>query len=210
MMMISSQPTEPVFNDCLSRKNVAFVQNKQATVYKKGLSFKASDKEDGFTVIELLIVILAFVIIVGVVVNVYNVGLNLWSEGSGRSAIRTDLSQSLELITRNLRKATSITALTESSITFTADLGSGSDTYRIYLYNPSDPEPNPPYTQDTYDLRWVKGTVTYGLGARLATDIASPTNTPFSQSGNKITIDLTAMRGDESVRLRSIVRPRNL
>jgi hypothetical protein len=163
-----------------------------------------------FTILELLIVILALIILVGVIARVYFVGANLWNEGLTRSEIRTDLAQAIELISRNLRRATSIDTITASSITFTANLGSGSDTYRVYLYSASDPEPNPPYSESTYDLRWVQGTVTYGSGANLAADIARPTSTPFSRSGNVITIDLTAARGDESVRMRSNVRPRNL
>ncbi len=164
----------------------------------------------GFTILEILIVILALTIVVGVVNNVYIVGLDLWSEGISRSSIRTDLSQALELVSKNLRRATSIDAITASSITFTADLGGGSSSYRVYLYNASDSEPNPPYSQDNYDLRWAQGTTTYGSGANLATDIAQPINTPFTQNGNVITLDLTATRGEETVRLRSNVRPRNL
>jgi len=163
-----------------------------------------------FTIVELLVVMVTLIILMGVVVNLYTVGLDLWSEGYTRSGIRTELAQALELISKNLRQAKSIDALTESSIIFTADLGSGDDTYRIYLYNASDAEPNPPYSQSSYDLRWVQGTVTYGLGANIATNIVQPTNTPFSQSGNVIAIDLTATSGDESVRLRTNIRPRNL
>ncbi|MCK5580669.1 MAG: hypothetical protein KAJ18_05280 [Candidatus Omnitrophica bacterium] len=162
------------------------------------------------TLLELLVVILALVILVGVINNVFFVGFNVWNEGFSRAEIRTDLGQALELISKNLRQAGSVDALTESSITFSADLGGGDDTYRVYLYHEDDPEPNPPYTQDTYDLRWAKGTVDYGAGANLVTDIAQPTHIPFSQTGAVITMDLTATRGDETLRLRSNVRPRNL
>lgn len=164
----------------------------------------------GFTVLELLIVILALTILVGVVGNVYTVGLDLWNDGLGRSQARTDLSQALELISRNLRKATRIDALTASSITFTANLGGGSSTYRVYLYNSADPEPNPPYSQAFYELRWAQGAVNYGSGAILSTGIVQPVAAPFIRSGNVITIDLTAVRGNETVKLKSSVRPRNL
>lgn len=165
----------------------------------------------GFTLVELLMVTVMFAVLVFSVGYVFVVGLKLYNQGYARSDIRTDISQAMELITKNLRQAKSIDDFTtESSITFTADLGSGSDSYRIYLYNSSDPEPNPPYTQSTYELRWAKGTVTYGSGAILATDIIQPTNTPFSQSSNLITVDLTVDRGDETIRMRSNIRPRNL
>lgn len=163
-----------------------------------------------FSILELLAVILALGILLGVIARVFFAGSEIWNKGYSRSSIRTSLAQAIELISRNLRRATSIDAITASSITFTADLGNGSGTYRVYLYNAADPEPNPPYAQDVYDLRWAQGTVTYGLGANLATDIAQPTNTPFSQSGNVITIDLTATKDNQSIRMRSKVRLRNL
>ena len=158
--------------------------------------------KNGLTLIELLVPTAILAILVFTVGYVFVVGLNLWNEGYARSDIRGDISQGMELISKNLRQAKSIDILTESSITFTADLGSGDDTYRVYLYNSADPEPNPPYTQSSYELRWAKGTVTYGSGAILARDIAPPTNTPFTQSGNYITIDLTVTRADETLRIR--------
>ena len=167
-------------------------------------------KAKGFTIIELLVVILALVILTGVTVNMYTLGLDLWNIGTNRSAIRSDLSQSMELISKNLRQATSINALTPSSVTFTADLGAGSTTYRVYLYNASDPEPNPPYTTSTYELRWAQSAVPYGSGAILASDVVQPTNAPFSQSGNVVTLDFTVSRNDSAVRLRTNVTPRNL
>ena len=163
-----------------------------------------------FTLLELLIVIVTLIIIVGVINNVYLVGFEIWNEGYTRSDIRSDLSQALELMSKNLRQAESIDTLTESSVTFTADLGSGLDTYRMYLYHPSDPEPNPPYTQDTYALRWTQGSVNYGDGASLATDISAPGQAPFTQTGNTVTMDFTAARDDALLRMRSKVRPRNL
>ncbi len=165
----------------------------------------------GLTLIELLITTTMLGILVFVVGYVFTAGLRLWNESYARSDIRAELSQGLELISKNLRQAKSIDDFsTESSITFTADLGSGDESCRIYLYNSADPEPNPPYTQNSYELRWAKGVVTYGSGAILAGNITQPVNTPFSQSGNYITIDLTTTRGDQTVRMRTNVRPRNL
>lgn len=164
----------------------------------------------GLSLLELLMTTAILAILLFTVGYVFIVGLNLWNEGYARSDIRGDISQAVELISKNLRQAKSIDALTESSITFTADLGNGDDTYRVYLYNALDNEPNPPYGQSIYELRWAKGGVSYGSGAILATDIPVPTNVPFSQSNNLITIDLTVTRGDETVRIRSNVRPRNL
>lgn len=163
-----------------------------------------------FSIVELLVVILGLTILLGVIVNVHISGMSLWNAGYARSDLRTDLTQTLELLSKNIRQATSIDELTQSSITFTADLGAGEDTYKVYLYHASDPEPNPPYTQDSYTLRWVGGSTTYGEGANIAEDIAQPTTAIFTQSGNVITISLTASKGSQSVTMRSKIRPRNL
>ncbi|MDP8212751.1 MAG: type II secretion system protein [Candidatus Zapsychrus exili] len=167
-------------------------------------------RNNAFTMVELLVVILALSIILGVISSSYITGLRLWNSGFSRSSMRTKLAQSLELISKNLRQAKSIDALTESSITFTADLGNGDQSYRVYLYNSADAEPNPPYTQEFYFLYWVSDDITYGLGATLATNILQPTSVVFSQSNNVITIDLEAQEGDQIVGMSTKVRPRNL
>lgn len=175
---------------------------------KRGIIKNKSKR--AFSLIELIIVLLLLVILSGVAVNMYSTGLRVWNEGYNRADIRTQALQAFELISKNLRQASVINALTQSSITFTADLGAGSDTYRVYLYNAADPEPNPPYTQSSYELRWSRNDLSYGAGARLIQDVQQPSNIPFVQNGNLITLDLTVSRGSESVRLRSNVRPRNL
>ncbi|MFH2137508.1 MAG: prepilin-type N-terminal cleavage/methylation domain-containing protein [Candidatus Omnitrophota bacterium] len=164
----------------------------------------------GLTLMELLVVIMLLAILVGTIGYVFITGLNLWSQGYARSDIRFRLSQAIELITRQLRQAVSIDSLNQSSITFTADLGAGDSSYRVYLYNSADPEPNPPYTQSTYELRWASGAGGYGTGAVIASDIIQPVSAVFSQSNNIISIDLTVSRQGETIRMRSKVRPRNL
>lgn len=170
-------------------------------------------KNKGLTLIELLVTTAIMSVLVFTVGYTFVVGLKLWNVGYDRADIRTDISQALELISKNLRQAKSIDELTAGSITFTADLGSGDTSCRVYMYNSSDPEPNPPYTQNTYELRWAVGTVTYGSGAILVSDVAKPnppSSKPFSQSGNLITMDFVVERGDESVSARTNVRVRNL
>jgi prepilin-type N-terminal cleavage/methylation domain-containing protein len=173
----------------------------------------ADPKKKGLTLIELLITTAVLSILVLTVGYTFIIGLKLWDEGYNRSDIRTDLSQALELVSKNLRQAKSIDALTAGSITFTADLGDGDDTYRIYMYNTSDTEPNPPYTQNTYELRRAKTTVTYGSGAVLISDVKKPnppSSKPFSQDGNVITMDFVVQRGDQQIAVRTNVRPRSL
>jgi len=170
-------------------------------------------KDKGLTLIELLVTTTMMSVLVFTVGYTFVIGLKLWDQGYNRSDIRTDISQALELVSKNLRQAKSIDTITASSITFTADLGSGDDTYRVYLYNPSDSEPNPPYSEDYYELRWAKTTVTYGSGAVLVADVKKPhppSAKPFDQNDNVITMDFVVERGDETVSIITNVRPRNL
>jgi len=167
----------------------------------------------GLTLIELLVTLVIMSTLVFAVGYTFVIGLKLWNEGYIRAEMKTDIAQALELVSKNLRQATSIDALTAGSITFTADLGSGSTSYRVYMYNSSDSEPNPPYTQNTYELRWAQTTTTYGSGKILVEDIAKPnppSSNPFSQSGNLITMNFTVTRGDHTVNMRTNVRVRNL
>jgi len=167
----------------------------------------------GLTLIELLVTLVMMSVLVFTVGYTFIVGLKLWNEGYIRNEIKTDIAQALELVSKNLRQATSIDELMAGSITFTADLGAGSTSYRVYMYNSSDSEPNPPYTENTYELRWAQTTTTYGSGKVLVTDIAKPnppSSKPFSQSGNLITMDFTIERGDHTVNMRTNVQVRNL
>lgn len=169
--------------------------------------------QKGLTLIEVLVTTVILAVLVFTVGYTFIVGLKLWNGGYDRSDIRTDLSQAMELMTNNLRQAKSISELIAGSVTFTADLGGGDTTCRFYLYNSADSEPNPPYTKNSYDLRWAHGTVTYGSGAVLVADMPKPnppSSKPFSQNGNVITMDFTVERGDAAVSMRTNVRPRNL
>ena len=162
------------------------------------------------TILELILTIGMMGIVTAAAVLIYNVQFKAWNEGYVRSSVRGNLSQALELTVNSLRQAQSIDSLTESSITFTADLGSGNRSYRLYLYNANDLEPNPPFTQSTYSLRFAQGTMNYGDGSVLSADIAQPTSPVFSINNHVITIDLTGLRGSTQVEMRTNVRPRNL
>ena len=168
----------------------------------------------GLTLVELIITVVILPILIFTIGYSFVIGLRLWNQGYTRADIRTRLSQALELVSKQLRQAKSIDELTAGSITFTADLGDGDDTYRVYMYHGADSEPNPPYTQQgSYELRWAKSTVTYGSGAVLVADVkrpVPPSSKPFSQNGNVITLDLVVERGDETVAMATNVRPRNL
>lgn len=163
----------------------------------------------GLTLVELIMVIGMMGILTVTVSFVYNLHFRTWNDVYTRSLIRGQLSQAMELMTARLLAAQSIVDFTESSITFTADLGRGSNTYRLYLYNANDPDP-PPYTQSTYSLLSAQGAVDDGEGVVLSPDIVAPSSPPFVMNGKLITIVLTAKRGAEHITMTTSVRPRNL
>ena len=161
------------------------------------------------TLVELIVVTCMMAILTTTIAFVYNLHFKSWNETYTRSVIRGRLSQALALMTNRLLQAQSIDAFTESSITFSADLGNGSNSYRLYLYNVNDPQP-PPYTQSTYSLLSAQGVVNDGAGVVLSSDIAQPSSPPFVMTGKAITINLTARRGAEQVTMTTSIRPRNL
>ena len=167
-------------------------------------------KDAGLTILELLVVVILTGIIVIVIGQTYITGLEIWRDGYERSVARDQTSQALERITKALRQAKGIDDFSEGSIVFSADLGGGDDSYRVYLYHPSDTEPNPPYTQGLYELRWAQGDVSYGQGAVLAKDIQQPLSAAFTFNNGLVTVDLTNNLLDSSLRFRSNIQLRNL
>jgi type II secretory pathway pseudopilin PulG len=165
---------------------------------------------NGFSIPEVFISLMLFSILSSAIGFSYLIGTKAFRQGHNRASIRKDIGQAMEVAVKNLRQAKSIDSLTQSSVTFTVDLGSGDETFHIYLYNENDAEPNPPYTQSSYNLRFIRGSDTYGEGAVLAKNITTPTNIAFSQVGNLISLDWTALKNGASIRLQSSVRPRNL
>ncbi len=61
--------------------------------------------EKGLSLLELLMTTAILAILLFTVGYVFIVGLNLWNEGYARSDIRGDISQAVELISKNLRQA---------------------------------------------------------------------------------------------------------
>ena len=82
----------------------------------------------GFTLIELIIVILLLSILVGVLSWILVVGLKTWGSGRNRAELRQDGVLAMESMTRDLTRASAITAAGTSNITFASDVnGDGTD-----------------------------------------------------------------------------------
>ena len=149
-----------------------------------------------------------------VIASVLNTVLITWTGQERRAGIDTELDRGIEEMVRDLRKAKQVQSTANyDEIRFRQ----GTSSYSIYyLYNASDSYfPPPAFNQSTYQLKketlsgGINGTFTYGSGQTMVNDVLPPPTSDLSFSSNLVTIDLSAKRGDETIRSRTQVRPRN-
>ncbi len=173
----------------------------------------------GFTLLEIVIVLMLFSVLLGVTGSLFLVGLRAWDSGYLRTGIREDESYAMEKVVRDLKEMAVSSLGQYSSIAHTVqydDLASNS--YVFYLYNSDDSSFDSTYGESFYDLR--KADITQGddpasgggvmiLGDLISPDSAAPA-TALAIDGNEVTLDFVVQRGDETVRARTKVRPRNL
>jgi hypothetical protein len=152
------------------------------------------------------------VVLVGVTAFVFRAVLLNWSSQETRSGIDIILDRGIEEMVRDLREAKQVSSINNDEIRFTQDQ---STYYIYYLYNADDSYP-PSFNQNSYQLRkttlsgGISGTFSYGSGSIIITDILPPVTSDLSISSNIVTIDLSTKRGDETIRSRTQVKPRNL
>ncbi|MFA4889538.1 MAG: prepilin-type N-terminal cleavage/methylation domain-containing protein [Candidatus Omnitrophota bacterium] len=165
----------------------------------------------GMTLIEVIIASLMLVVLAGVIAYVFRAVILSWSSEETRTGIDVVLRRGAEELSRDLRKARAVQS-SNDEIRFTQNLSSY---YIYYLYNAGDAYP-PAFNQSTYELRkaelsgGINGAFAYGSGLVLLGDVLPPPATDMSFVNNLVTLDLSAKRKDETIRLRARVRPRNL
>jgi hypothetical protein len=94
----------------------------------------------------------------------------------------------------------------------------GGDTYVFYLYNSADASLDSSYTENLYNLYKANTTQgdnpASGEGMLVLRDLVSPDATApataLTIGGTQVTLDFVLQRGDEIVRIRTRIRPRNL
>lgn len=165
----------------------------------------------GLTLLELMMAVMMLGILAGVSVSVLRAVLLSWSGQEARAGLKISLYRGIEEAARDLRAAREVQSA-NNEIRFTRDL---TDYYIYYLYNADDPYP-PGFNQDTYELRkavlsgGMSGVFTYGSGEIKAVDVLPPPDSDLSLGANLITLDFTITAKDETMRLKTRVRPRNL
>ena len=165
----------------------------------------------GFTLLELMITLIMFAALAIVSVYIFRVVLLTWVSQEARGGVDITLDAGTEKVVRDLREATAISS-SNDQIRFTAD----NVTYYIYyLYNQADAYP-PSFNQTSYQLRkttlsgGINGTFNYGSGQVLLYSILPPPTSDLSITNNAINIDLSMKRGNETIRAKTEVSPRNL
>ena len=177
----------------------------------------------GFTLIETIIVLSLLAILLGATGFLFLVSLRAWDSGCTRTGIREDVSYAMEEVVRDLKEMANGSLSQYNSIANTIEYreflpDGGGNTYVFYLYNSADTSFDSSYTETLYNLRRANITdgdnPDLGEGTLILRDLVSPDaaapTTALTVSGAQATLDFVLQRGDETVRTRTKVRPRNL
>jgi len=179
----------------------------------------------GFTLIETIIVLLGLAMLLGVSGSLFVVSLRAWDAGHVRAGIREDINYAMEKVVRDLKEMANGSVAQynpgDGDIAHTIqyeEIDGGQDTYVLYLYNEDDSSFDSTYSESLYNLRRANTSdgddPASGDGVLILRDLVSPNAsepaTALTISGTQVTLDLVVQRIDETVRLRTKVRPRNL
>lgn len=165
----------------------------------------------GFTLLELLIAIVMLTVLVLVSVYVFHVIMSVWVSQETRSGVDITLDAAVEKTVRDIREAKAISS-SNDQIRFTKD---NVNYYIYYLYNQNDPYP-PSFNQASYQLQkttlsgGINGTFSYGSGQVIVSSILPPPTSILSITTNVVDIDLSMVRGNETIRAKTEVTARNL
>ena len=175
----------------------------------------------GFTLIEMIIVLMLLAILSGVTGLVFLVSLRAWDSGYIRTGIREDISYATEKVVRDLKEMALRSLSQYGSIAHTVQYNDfAGNTYVFYLYNADDSSFDSAYSESLYNLRKAntsQGDIpASGGGLLILRDLVSPDATTLATAltidpnSTQVTLDFVVQRSDEIVRTRTKVRPRNL
>lgn len=164
---------------------------------------------DGFTLIELIIVITVISFLLAGVAIIYVTGIKSWGSESLKVGVKEEARRALDVASEELEAAISITAATATSVTFTEDAdGSGVDETYTYTWSGTVGD----------DLTRTKDGVSNILSRYVESFALSYYDTndallsfPVTSANvRRIVINLQVKKEDESVTERASVRPRSL
>lgn len=164
-----------------------------------------------FTLIELLMAMFMIAILMYVAVYIFQAVLSVWSVQEMRTGLDISLYKGLDIVALDLRDSSSVQS-SNDEIRFTSD---GVNYYIYYFYNPADPYP-PAFNKSSYQLKkatlagGINGTFTYGSGQFIVANVLPPATSDLSLTNNVLNIDLSVKQGNEIIRARTEIRPRNI
>jgi prepilin-type N-terminal cleavage/methylation domain-containing protein len=175
----------------------------------------------GFTLIEMLMVLLLSAMLSGVTGLMFLVSLRAWDSGRIRTGIREDISYATEKVVRDLKEMALRSLSQYGSIAHTVQYNDfAGNTYVFYLYNADDSSFDSTYSEGLYNLRKANtsqgNNPALGDGVLILRDLVSPdaaapaTDLSIDPNGTQVTLGFVVQRSDEIVRIRTKVRPRNL
>lgn len=166
--------------------------------------------KQGFTLVELIIVVVLFSVLVAAVLWTFIAGLRVWDSGRGRAYIGQDANLAVERMMRELSQASEINRAQSDEIDFDADLdGDGSvETIKFDVSNDNNLE----RTENNIPVVIAAGAQNFTLGYYLEGDnenLLSSVTGPSRDDIRVIVIALTLNEGDEEITLSSSVYARN-
>ena len=163
------------------------------------------------TLIELLMVVVIMGVLLLTVGYVFHTVLSCWVIQDTRTGLDINLYKGMETAAIDLRDASSIQS-SNDEIRFTDD---DTNYYAYYLYNSADSYP-PKFNKSSYQLRravltgGISGTFTYGSGQIVIDNVLPPPTSDLSFAGNVVNLDISVKQGDETIKARTEIRPRNV
>lgn len=174
----------------------------------------------GFTLIEVLICLVMLGVLTAASAAVFQAVLLSWSSVESMAGVGINLGGGMERMSRDLRLARQVRGrvfgLANSEVRYETAAGTF---FIFYLYHPNDSLYPPRLDQPAYQIR--KAAITTitaqpasGSGEIMLDTLVVPPNVAggsvLNVSGNVAILDIVGRRNNETIRLRSEVRPRNL
>ncbi|MBI4343163.1 MAG: hypothetical protein HY599_07330 [Candidatus Omnitrophica bacterium] len=163
--------------------------------FRRGIEHRTSNIEHGLTVVELMLVVVLLGLFFGAVYEVVIIGLRTANAADEREAVRQQLANALDRITREAALASNVDVAADQQFQFDADLDGDGST-----------ENNISYEVSSGDLQRVQSSVTVILARDLAsldfdyTDSGGSTlSTPVGSQPTRDTIRLVQIAASATV-----------
>ena len=162
----------------------------------------------GLTLSELIITLVLVFLLVGALGLIFFTGFKPFYSHQSRIGIKTEAANAFAIMSQELRQATSLTGAQSTSVTITADTDdNGADETIQYSWNGTSGSPLQRTDTQTMNVVSSVSSVTFSYYDSSYNLLSSPV---VAANVRVVTVNLTAVSGDETFQLRSQTRLRNL